>query len=426
MSVKIEKLEGSKVKMEFKIEAAKFNDAVDKAFKINGSKFKVQGFRAGKVPRNIVEKTYGESVMYDEAFNIIAEEEYSKAVIENNLSVVSRPEVDIKEIGNNKDLEFNIVVYTKPEVEIKGYKDIKIDKVDTKVTEKDIDAEIEIVRGKNARIITKEKGQVENGNITVIDFEGFLDGVAFEGGKGEKYELEIGSNSFIPGFEEQIIGMKIGEEKEITTTFPKEYQSKDLAGKTTIFKVKLHEIKVKEMPKLDDEFAKDVSEFETLVDYRKSVKDKLELTKKGMAKAEKETKIMEKLAELVKVEIPGAMIDAKVDSMLKEFEDKLATQGLKIEQYLEILNTDIEKLKLQFKDNAIKDIKISLAMESIEKQEKFEVTEKDVDKKIDELAKEYGQSSDSLKTNPNAREYMKNRLVEDKIIEFLVDNVKEK
>lgn len=426
MSVKVEKLEGSKISMMFKVEAARFNEAVDKAFKTESKKFKVPGFRAGKVPKSVIEKMYGEGVLFDEAFNIIAEEEYSKAVIENKLEVVSRPEVDIKEIGKDKDLEFSIIVYVKPEIILKGYKEIKIEKVETSVSEKDVDKEIENIRSKNARIITKETGKVEKGDTAVIDFEGFLDGVAFEGGKGEKYDLEIGSNSFIPGFEDQIIGMKAGDEKDISTTFPKEYQSEALAGKTTIFKIKVHEIKAKEMPKLDDEFAKDVSEFETLADYRKSVKEKLEFTKQGVAKAEKETKIMDKLADLVKVEIPTAMIDSRVESMLKEFEDKLSMQGLKMAQYLEILNTDIEGLKSQFKDNAIKDIKISLAIESIEAQENFEVLEEEVDKKIDELAKEYGQSSESLKTNPNAREYMKKRLMEDKTLEFLVANAKEK
>lgn len=372
MSVKVERLEGSKVSMEFKVESAKFNEAIDKAFKINGKQFKIPGFRAGKVPRNVVEKMYGEGVLFDEAFNIIAEEEYVKAVEENKLDVVSRPEVDIKEIGKDKDLEFNIVVYVKPEVTITGYKDITIEKIDTAVSEEAVEKEIETIRTKNARIVTKENGSVENGNIAVIDFEGFLDGVAFEGGKGEKYELEIGSNSFIPGFEEQIIGMKVEEEKDISTTFPEQYQSEALAGKTTIFKIKLHEIKEKELPALDDEFAKDVSEFENIADYKKSVRERLEKAKEGTVKLEKETKIMNKLAELVTIEIPTAMVDTRVENMVKDFEENLAMQGLKMEQYLEILNMDMDGLKVQFKENALKDIKISLAIESIEAQEKFE------------------------------------------------------
>lgn len=425
MSVKVERLEGSKVSMEFKIEGAKFNEAIDKAFKTNGNKFKVPGFRAGKVPKNIVEKMYGEGVMYDEAFNIIAEEEYVKAVEANNLEVVSRPEVDIKEIGKDKELEFTIVVYVKPEFEIKGYKDIKIEKISTEVSKEDVEKEIETIRAKNARIITKESGAVESGDVTVIDFEGFLDGVAFDGGKGENYELEIGSNSFIPGFEDQIIGMKVGEEKDISTTFPEKYQSENLAGKTTIFKIKLHEIKAKELPTIDDEFAKDVSEFETIAEYKKSVKERLEKTKEGMVKLEKETKIMDKLAELVTVEIPAAMIDSRVEDMLKDFEGKLSMQGLNMAQYLEILNTDVESLKGQFKDNAIRDIKISLAMESIEKQENFVITDADIDNKIDTLASQYGQTPESLKANPNAREYMKKRLEEDKTIEFVVAATKE-
>lgn len=425
MSLKLEKLEGSKVSMEFKVESAKFGEALDKAFKMNGKQFKVPGFRAGKVPRNVIEKMYGESVLLDEAFNIIAEEEYSKAVTENKLEVVSRPEVDIKVIGKDKDLEFNIVVYVKPEVEIKGYKDIEIEKVATIVTEEDILKEIDTVRKKNARIITKEDGVVENGDITVIDFEGFLDGVAFEGGKGEKYELEIGSGNFIPGFEEQIIGMKISEERDITTTFPKEYQSEALAGKTTIFKIKLHEIKKKEMPELNDEFAKDISEFETIADYKKSVKERLELASQGKDKAEREKKVLDKLAALVTVEIPEAMIESRVENMIKDFESNLSMQGLKMDQYLKILNMDMDALKVQFRDNAISEIKINLAMESIEKQEKFEITEADIDNKIEELAKQYGQSADSIKKSPNAREYMEKRLAEDKTLAFLLANSKE-
>ncbi len=425
MSVKVEKLEGSKVSMEFKVENVKFNEALDKAFKINNKHFKVPGFRTGKVPRNVIEKTYGEGVLFDEAFNIIAEEEYSKAVEENKLEVVSRPEVDIKEIGKDKDLLFSIVVYVKPEVTIDGYKDIKIEKVNVAVSEDDVNKEIDTVRTKNARIVTKEDGVVENGDVTVIDFEGFLDGVAFEGGKGEKYELEIGSNSFIPGFEEQIIGMKVEDEKDITTKFPEGYQSEALAGKETIFKIKLHEIKKKEMPKLDDEFAKDVSEFETIEEYKKSVRERLEKAKLGTAKAERESKIMDKLAELVKIEIPEAMVSSRVENMIKDFESNLSMQGLKLEQYLQMLNMDMEALKVQFKDNALKDIKVSLAMESVEKQEKFEITDEDIDKKIDELASQYGQTPDSLKKNPNAREYMKKRLVEDKTLEFLANGVKE-
>ena len=299
MSVKITKLEGSKVKLEFNVEKEKFNQALDEAFKKNAGKIKMPGFRNGKVPRNVIEKTYGEGVFFDEAFNIIAEKEYAAAMEENELEVVSHPEVDIQEIGKDKDLVFSIEVYTKPEATLKQYKGLEIEKVNTEVTDNDVNAELENIRTRNARVVVKEDGAVENGNIANIDFEGFLDGVAFEGGKAEKYDLEIGSGSFIPGFEEQLVGMKVGEEKDITTTFPENYGNAELAGKETIFKIKVHEIKKKELPELDDEFAKDISEFDTLEEYTKSVRERLEKSKEVSAKAERETKAVDALCENV-------------------------------------------------------------------------------------------------------------------------------
>ena len=427
MSVKVEKLENSKVTMEFKVSKKDFNKALDEAFAKNGKNFKIPGFRAGKVPRNVIEKTYGEGVLYDEAFNIVAEKEYEKAVTENDLFVVSRPEVDIKEIGKDKDLEFTITVFVKPEVEITDYKGIEIEKVSEEVTEEDLNKELEQIQDKNARIITVEDGEVKDKDIAVIDFEGFLDGKPFDGGKAEKYELTIGSGSFIPGFEEQIIGMKVGEEKDITTTFPKDYHSKELAGKETIFKIKLHEIKRKELPALDDEFAKDISEFDTFEEYKKSVKERLEVSKKNMAKAERENRVIEKLAEKVTVEIPESMIDMEIDTMIQNFEGNLAYQGITLDQYMQMLNIDRDALKAQFRDNAIKQVKIRLAMESVTKQEKVEVSAEEIDKKIEELSAQYGDgSADSLKNNENARHYMKHRIEEEKLLDILVASAVEK
>ncbi len=428
MSAKITKKEGSKVELEFVVSKERFNAALDEAFKKNNSKFKVAGFRNGKVPRHVIEKTYGEGVMYDEAFNIVADEEYSKAVVENNLEVVSHPEVDIKEIGKDKDLVFNVVVYVKPEVTVKQYKGLEIEKVNTEVTEDDVRVELDNIRNKNARIITKEDGVVENTNIANIDFEGFLDGVPFEGGKAEKYDLEIGSGAFIPGFEEQLIGMKVGEERDITTTFPENYGNADLAGKTTIFKIKLHEVKKKEIAELDDEFAKDVSEFETLKEYTESVKEKLAAAKANQAKAERETKTVDKLVENTEVEIPEPMIEHEIEHMLHEFEQNLAYQGLTLEKYMEILNMKEEDVKAQFRDTAIKDIKLRLALEYVQKTENIEASEEDIDARVSELAKAYGKEEeiDSFKANPNIREYMKAQLKQEKVLEFLVSNAVEK
>lgn len=426
MSVKITNLEGSKVRLEFTVEKEKFNEALDEAFKKNAGKFKMPGFRNGKVPRNVIEKNYGEGVLFDEAFNIIAEKEYANAVIENKLEIVSRPEVDIKAIGKDKDLEFSIEVFLKPEAKLKAYKGLEIEKVETTVTDKDVDAELENVRSKNARIITKEDGAVKNGDIANIDFEGFLDGVAFEGGKAEKYDLEIGSGSFIPGFEEQIIGMKVGEEKDITTTFPENYGSKELAGKETIFKIKLHEIKKKELPALDDEFAKDISEFDTLDEYKASLKEKLQKSKETTAKAEKETKAIDKLVENVEVEIPDAMVDDAVHQMMHEFEQNLAYQGMTMEQYMQILNIDHKALHEQFEPSAIKDIKLKLALEQIIEAEKIEVKDEEIDAKVEELANAYGNDAESLKKNPNVRNYMNEKLRQEKAMDVVVSNVVEK
>ncbi len=427
MSVKVEKLENSKITMDFKVAKEDFNKALDEAFAKNAKNFKIPGFRNGKVPRNVIEKTYGEGILYDEAFNIIAEKEYDEAIKANDLFVVSRPEVDIKEIGKDKDLEFTITVYVKPEVEIKDYKGIEIEKVSEEVTDEDLNKELENIQDKNARIITVEDGEVKNKDIAVIDFEGFLDGKPFDGGKAEKYELEIGSGSFIPGFEEQIIGMKVGEEKDITTKFPDEYHSTELAGKETVFKIKLHKIKRKELPKLDDEFAKDISEFDTFEEYKNSVKERLIESKKNMAKAERESKVIEKLAEKVDVNIPESMVELEIDSMIKNFEGNLAYQGISLEQYMKMINTDMNGLRDQFKDNAIKDIKIKLAMESVAKQEKVEATDEEIDNKIDELSAQYGDgSTDSLKSNENARQYMAERIKEEKLLGILVKNVIEK
>lgn len=425
MSVKVTKKENSKVELEFVVSKERFNEALDEAFKKNSGKFKIAGFRNGKVPRNVVEKMYGESVMYDEAFNIVADEEYVKAVTENNLEVVSHPEVEIKAIGKDKDLEFTVVVYVKPEIELKQYKGLKIEKVETEVTDADVEHELGHVQDKNARIVTKE-GAVEDGDIAVIDFEGFLDGVAFEGGKAEKYELGIGSHSFIPGFEEQIVGMKSEEEKDINVTFPEDYGNTDLAGKEVVFKIKLHEVKKKELPAIDDEFAKDVSEFNTLEEYKADIKEKLKTSKEAQAKAEKETRTMDKLVEQVEVTLPEPMVDHEIEHMVKDFEQNLQYQGLTLDRYLEILNMSMDDLKDQFRDNAVKSIKMNLAMEYVIKAENIEVTDEDVNAKIEELASVYGREADNFKNNPNVANYLTAQLKQEKAIKVLVDSVTEK
>jgi len=427
MSVKITKLEGSKIKLEFVVEKEKFNEALEQAFKENSKKFKMPGFRNGKVPRTVIEKTYGENVLFEEAFGIVAENAYIEAVEENKLEVVSAPQLaKLEQMGKDKDTIFTIEVYTKPECKLKKYKGLTIEKVNTEVTEDDVKAELENIRNKNARIVAKEEGEVENGDIANIDFEGFLDGVAFQGGKAEKYDLEIGSGSFIPGFEEQLVGMKVGEEKDITTTFPENYGNAELAGKETIFKIKLHEIKKKELPELDDEFAKDVSEFDTLADYTASVKERLVKAKEGQSKAERESKAIEALTKELEVEIPEPMIHNQIHNMIHEFEQNLAYQGMTLEQYKEILNMDDKALHDQFEESAIKDIRLNLAMEQVMASENIEVKPEEIDAKVDELCAQYGGDAASMKQNPNVRSYMETKLKQEKAMDIIVANVVEK
>lgn len=429
MEVKIEKKEKSKVVLEFTMKKEDFLKEMDKAFEKNHKHFKVPGFRNGKVPRNVVEKVYGEGVLYETVIDENVDKEYIKAITENKIDVVSRPEFDIKQIGSDKDFIYTITVYTKPEINVKKYKGLEIKKVEAKVTASEVNSELDKVREKNAVIEEVTNRALKSGDISNIDFEGFVDGVAFEGGKAEKFDLTIGSNQFIPGFEEQLIGMKIGEEKEINVKFPDEYHSKDLAGKDSMFKVKLNSIKEKKLAKLDDEFAKDVSSFETLDEYKKDLKAKLLDSKKKQAEADKETQTIEKLVEEVEGEIPDAMIEHEIDHMIEQFSQNLSYQGLDIDKYCEYMGTTKDKFRESLKPNATRDVKLKLALEFINKNEKIEVTDKEIDEKIIELSKMYGEKedqADSLLKNENARAYMKEQLTQEKTLKIVTDSVIEK
>lgn len=427
MNVKIEKQEKSKVVLEFTMPKEDFNKALDKAFAKNAKHFKVPGFRNGKVPRNVVEKVYGEGVLYESVIEDTVDEEYRKALEENKLEPVSRPEMDVKQIGKDKDFIYTVSFYIKPEAKVSKYKGLEIEKVDVKVSKEDVEAELESVRNKNAEIKSVEDRKLQQNDISTIDFEGFVDGEAFEGGKGENFELTIGSGQFIPGFEDQLVGMEIGEEREIKVTFPKEYHAENLAGKDSTFKVKLISIKEKILPELDDEFAKDVSEFETLEEYKKDLKSKVKERKENQAKAERESKAIEKLVENVEVKIPEAMIEHEIEHMIESFAQNLSYQGMNLDQYLEFTNTKMDDFKESLKPNAIKDIKLRLALEFINKAENVVVEDKEIDEKIEELAKQYGSTdSDSLKKNENVRNYMKEKLIQDKTMALVVDSVIEK
>ena len=428
MKCKVEKTKNAnEVKLEITVEAEKFNDAIKKVYFKSAKYFNIPGFRKGKAPMNIVEKYYGKEIFYEDAFNEVAGEALDEAVKENDLYVVSRPDIDVTQIEKGKDLIFTAVMQTKPEAELGKYKGVEIKKIEYKVTAEDVNHELSHMQEHNARMITVEDKPVESGDIATIDFEGFVDGKAFDGGKAEGHELEIGSNTFIPGFEDQIIGMKIDEEKDINVKFPEEYFSKELAGKDATFKVKLHEIKKKELPKLDDEFAKDVSEFDTLKELKEDIKKKQQKQNDDKAKYETEDAVIKAVCENVKVDIPSGMIETEVDNMIKDIEQRLSYQGLKLEQYLQMMGKTTEEMRKEYEPQAIDSIKSRLALEAVIKAEKIEATEEEVDEKMKEMAKNYGKENDEeFMKNENVRNYIKDGLTSQKAIEFLVKNAKMK
>ena len=400
MNCKVEKTEkANEVKLEITIEAEKFDNAMKKVYFQNAKYFNIPGFRKGKAPMNIVEKYYGAQIFYEDAFNEVATEAYDEALEANKIDAVSRPVVDIKQMEKGKDVIFTAVVQTKPEVELGKYKGIEIPKVEYKVEEKDIEHELGHMQEHNSRLITVDDRALENGDIATIDFEGFVDGVAFDGGKAEGHELEIGSGSFIPGFEDQLVGMKIDEEREIKVTFPKEYFSKDLAGKEAMFKVKLHEIKRKELPELDDEFAKDVSEFDTLAELKASIKEKIEKNNEQRQKYETEDLAIKAVCEDVKVDIPSGMVEFEVENMMKDFEQRLSYQGLNLDQYLKMIGKTEEEMKKEYEPQAIEAIKSRLVLEAIIKAEKIEASEDEIKAKMEEMAKNYGKKVEEISEN---------------------------
>ena len=428
MNCKVEKTENAnEVKLELTVEASRFDEAIKKVYFKSAKYFNIPGFRKGKAPMKIVEKYYGEEIFFEDAFNDIAPEVLEEAVKENNIEVVSRPDIDVKQIGKGQDLIFTAVFQTKPEAELGKYKGIEIKKIEYNVTDKDIEHELSHMQEHNARMISIEDRPVEKGDIAVIDFEGFVDGVAFEGGKAENHELEIGSNTFIPGFEDQIIGMKIEEEKDINVKFPDEYFSKDLAGKDATFKVKVNEIKKKELPKLDDEFAKDVSEFDTLEELKKSIKDRIEKENKEKEKYETEDAVIKAVCENVKVDIPSGMIETETENMLKDIETRLSYQGLKLEQYLQMLGKTKEDMQKEYEPQAIESIKSRLMLEAVIKAEKIEATDDEIEAKMKEMAKNYGRENDEeFMKNENIANYIKEGIKSEKAVEFLVKNAKMK
>ena len=425
MSIKVENTENkNELKLEFTIEAAKFDEAIKKVYAKSAKYFNIPGFRKGKAPMNIVEKYYGDEIFYEDAFNEVVPEVYEKELKENNIEAVSHPDIDVKQIGKGQDLIFTAVVQTKPEVKLGKYKGIELKKVEYNVSDADVDHELGHMQEKNARLVSVEDRAVENGDITVIDFEGFVDGKAFEGGKAENHELTIGSNTFIPGFEEQIIGMKIDEEKDINVKFPEEYFSEELKGKDATFKIKLHEIKKKEMPALDDEFAKDVSEFDTLAELKASIKEKIEEENKNKAKYETEDAAVKAVCDNVEIDIPSGMIETETDNMVKEIEQRLSYQGMKLENYLQMLGKTNEEFRKEYEEQAKTSVKSRLVLEAIIKAENIEADSEKVSAKIKEMAEMYGQKEEQLKENEAFVKYLEESLKNERAVEFIVENAK--
>ena len=427
MSVKVENTENkNEVKLTFNIEAEKFEEAMKKVYVKTAKYFNIPGFRKGKAPMQLVERQYGSAIFYEDAFNELVPDIYDEAIKENKIEAVSRPNIDIVQMEKGKELIFTATVETKPEVELGKYKGIEIKKIEYNTTDKDIEHELGHMAERNSRLVSIEDRPVEKGDITTIDFVGSIDGVEFEGGKAENHELEIGSNTFKPGFEDQIIGMKIDEEKDIKVKFPEDYFSKDLAGKDAIFKVTLHEIKKKELPKIDDEFAKDVSEFDTLDELKNSIKEKLDTENTEKAKYETEEEAIKVVCDNTKLDIPNGMIELEIDNMVKDMENRLSYQGLNLNQYLQIMGKTETEIRDSFKEQAEKNIKSRLVLEAIVKAEKIEVTPEEVSDKIKEMAKQYGRKEDELLANEQLKEYIEGNLKTEKAIDFIVKNAKKK
>ena len=427
MSVKVSNTENkNEVKLEFTVEAKIFDEGIKTVFNKNAKYFNIPGFRKGKAPMNIVEKYYGSEIFYEDAFNEIVPSIYDEAVKEQKLEVVSKPQIDIVQIGKGKDLIFTAIVSTKPEVKLGKYKGISLEKVESKVEEKDIEDELNKMAERNSRMVTVTDRAAAKGDIAVIDFVGTVDGVEFEGGKAENHELELGSNTFIPGFEDQVAGMKIDEVKDVNVKFPEEYFSKELAGKDATFKVTLHEIKMKELPKIDDEFAKDVSEFETLKELKADIKSKKEKQNEESAKAQLEENAIRTVAEASEVEIPNGMVEVELENMAQDMDRRLSYQGFSLDQYLKMLGKTMTDFNNENEAPAKESIKLRLVLEAVCKDSKVEASENEVNEKIAELAKAYGRKEEDLKNNEEFVKNIEESIKSEKAIALIIENAKVK
>ena len=428
MSFTVENLEKNMAKLTIEVSAEDFEKALQKAYEKNKNKIAVNGFRKGKVPRAVIEKVYGAGVFYEDAANILIPEEYSKAAEESKLDIVSQPEIDVTQIEKGKSFIFTAEVALKPEVTLGEYLGVEIEKTDAKVTADDVKAELEKVREQNARLVDVTSRGVKDKDQAVIDFEGFVDGVPFEGGKGTDYPLTIGSHSFIDNFEEQLIGAKIGKEVEVNVTFPENYQAAELAGKPATFKVTVKAIKVKELPKLDDDFAKDVSEFDTLADYKADIKKNLTEKKAEDARRAKEDAAVDKVIENAQMDIPEGMIKLQVNNMVNEFAQRLQMQGLSIDQYIQYMGSNHQQFMESLKPEAVTRIKNSLVLEAVVKAENITATEDDFEEEVKRMADMYKMEVDKVKEilGDNEKEQIMSDLAIQKAAELIASKAVEK
>ncbi|MGJ7912329.1 trigger factor [Neobacillus sp. LXY-1] len=428
MTAKWEKLEGNRGVLTIDVPAEKVNEGLDSAFKKVVKQINVPGFRKGKMPRSLFEKRFGVEALYQDALDFIFPNAYMSAIDEIGIEPIAQPEdvdFDLEQMGKDKDFTFKATVQVKPEVKLGEYKGIEVEALDTNVTDEDVQKELEALQSRHAELVVKEEGTAENGDTVVIDFEGFVDGEAFEGGKAENYSLELGTGSFIPGFEEQLVGVATGESKDVEVTFPEEYHAAELAGKPAVFKVTVHEIKGKELPTLDDEFAKDADdEVETLDALKEKIKTRLEDSKKHEAEHHVRDSVVEKAAENAEVEIPEVMVESEVNRMLQEFEQRLQMQGMNLELYFQFSGQDEAALREQMKEEAEKRVKVNLTLEAIAKAENLEATEEDVNAELAKMAEMYNMSVENIKKALGGVEGIKDDLQLKKAVDFLVENKK--
>ena len=426
MSTTVEKIASNKVKLSFDIESAKFDEAMGKAYlKVRGQ-VNIPGFRKGKAPRKLIENMYGESVFYDEAFELIFDEVYGPAVEENKLEVVDRPEIDIQEIGAGKNLKFTCEVFVKPDVTLGEYKGVTVKAIKTEVTDAQVDAKVEEERKKQATEVAVEDRAVAEGDTVNLDYAGTVDGVAFAGGTAEGQTLKIGSHSFIPGFEEQMVGMSIGEEKDLNVTFPEQYHAEELAGKAAVFHVKVNSITETQLPALDDDFAKDISEFDTLDEYKADIRAKLEAQAAEHDKNDLTNAVIERVLENATVDIPNAMVERQIDSMMRDFEYRLMGQGLKLADFMKYTGQDMKAFRENYRDQATKSVKAHLVLEAIEKAEAIDATEEQVDAQLSQFAQQAGKTVEELKKTLTESDltYFKADAIRDNCVAFLRDNAK--